>query len=111
LSVKPSKTAVPLAAPLEPSAADWEQLCRRCGECCFEKWVEEDGTVHPTRIACRHLDIVSRHCRVYHKRFDVGEGCLQLTPSVVAGLRWLPDHCGYRQWQQTRPSHRHNEGS
>ena len=80
--------------------AEWESLCRRCGECCFEKWVEGDGTVHPTTIACRHLDIHSRECRVYHKRFEVGEGCMLLTPEVVASVRWLPDECGYVQHAQ-----------
>jgi len=48
-------------------------------------------------IACRHLDIHSRECRVYHKRFEVGEGCMLLTPEVVASVRWLPDECGYVQ--------------
>ena len=90
--------------------SDWEDLCRRCGECCFEKWIEEDGTIRPTRIACRYLDIVSRHCRVYHKRFEVGEGCIKLTPEVVAGLTWLPEDCGYRQWLNTTALTHRNEG-
>jgi len=84
------------AQPQTPAqSAEWEALCRRCGECCFEKWVEGDGTVHPTAIPCRHLDIHSRECRVYHKRFEVGEGCVKLTPEVVASVRWLPAGCGY----------------
>ncbi len=74
----------------------WEDLCRRCGQCCFEKWIDEDGRIHHTRIPCRHLDIVSRECRVYHKRFDVGEGCVKLTPEVVRSVSWLPDDCAYR---------------
>ncbi len=74
---------------------DWEKLCRQCGQCCFEKYVEEDGTIIPTRIPCRHLDIVTRHCRVYNKRFDVGEGCVKLTPEVVETVQWLPPDCGY----------------
>jgi uncharacterized cysteine cluster protein YcgN (CxxCxxCC family) len=74
---------------------DWEGLCHQCGQCCFEKWVEEDGTIHPTVIACRFLDIHSRQCRVYHKRFEVGEGCLKLTPEVVEVVQWLPEDCGY----------------
>ena len=111
MTVAATKSSSPSPGSPKPSNRDWERLCRRCGECCFEKWVEEDGTIRPTRIACRHLDITSRLCRVYHKRFDVGEGCLQLTPTVVARLSWLPETCGYRQWLQTSPSHRHNEGS
>jgi hypothetical protein len=75
--------------------AEWEDLCRQCGQCCFEKWVDEDGTIHPTVIACRFLDIHSRQCRVYHKRFEVGEGCIKLTPKVVETVQWLPEDCAY----------------
>ncbi|PLX85168.1 MAG: hypothetical protein C0617_05645 [Desulfuromonas sp.] len=84
----------------------WERLCRRCGECCFEKWIDDDGTIHPTSIACRYLDIVSRKCKVYPHRFEVGEGCLKLTPEVVSTLQWLPEGCGYRQWWESRSSSR-----
>jgi len=90
---------------------NWEDLCRRCGECCFEKWIEEDGTIRPTNIACRYLDIVTRRCRVYHKRFDVGEGCIQLTPEVVATVCWLPENCGYRQWLRSTNPVPPNQGS
>lgn len=77
--------------------ADWESVCKRCGLCCFEKSIDERGRVTVTTIACRHLDIVSRECRVYHKRLDVGEGCIKLTPEVVAQADWLPELCAYRQ--------------
>jgi hypothetical protein len=74
---------------------DWESLCRRCGQCCFEKWIEGDGTVHLTTVACRFLDIHSRECRVYHKRLTVDEGCVRLTPELVATVNWLPEDCAY----------------
>lgn len=75
---------------------DWEDLCLRCGLCCFEKKIDQRGRIVTTRIPCRHLDIVTRECRVYHKRFDVGEGCIKLTPEVVAAATWLPELCAYR---------------
>lgn len=81
----------------------WESLCKRCGECCFEKWVEGDGRIRFTRIPCRHLDIVSRACRVYDKRLDVGEGCIKLTPEVVRHINWLPKSCAYRQALRESP--------
>ncbi|MGE4579657.1 MAG: hypothetical protein AB7F21_08950 [Desulfuromonadales bacterium] len=74
---------------------EWEDICRRCGQCCFEKWVDENGTIFPTTIACRYLDVIERTCKVYHKRFEVGEGCLKLTPSLVETVQWLPPDCGY----------------
>lgn len=75
----------------------WERICLRCGQCCFEKWIGEDGRVCHTRIPCRHLDVVSRQCRVYHKRLEVGEGCIKLTADVVRQVSWLPHDCAYRR--------------
>ncbi len=74
----------------------WEELCNRCGLCCFEKKLDARGRNVTTPVPCRHLDIVSRECRVYKKRFEVGEGCLQLTPEIVAKADWLPEDCAYR---------------
>ena len=76
---------------------DWDAICQRCGLCCFEKTIDQKGTVTTTKTACRYLDIVDRHCRVYHKRFSVGEGCVQLTPDVVRKADWLPMECAYRK--------------
>ena len=85
-------------APLTPQ--QWEALCKRCGQCCFEKWVEGDGTIHPTAIPCRYLDVISRQCKVYHKRLEVGEGCIRLTPEIVEIVQWLPADCGYVRWRE-----------
>jgi uncharacterized cysteine cluster protein YcgN (CxxCxxCC family) len=74
---------------------EWEARCRRCGQCCFEKWIEADGRIRFTRVPCRHLDMTTRTCRVYAKRLEVGEGCVQLTPENVAQLHWLPADCAY----------------
>ena len=74
---------------------EWEDLCNRCGQCCFEKWVDNDGAIHPTSIPCRFLDIVTRECKVYQKRLDVGEGCVKLSREVVETVQWLPSDCAY----------------
>ncbi len=78
--------------------AEWEALCRRCGRCCFEKRIEEDGTVVETDQACRYLDVVSRRCKVYHKRFEVEQECVRLDPQTVREAFWLPRDCGYVVW-------------
>ena len=83
--------------------AGWEQLCRRCGQCCFEKWVERDGAIRFTRVPCRHLEVVSRECRVYAKRLEVGEGCIRLTPENLPELHWLPADCAYVEFILGRP--------
>lgn len=81
---------------------DWEGICKRCGLCCFEKWVEGDGTVHVTPIPCRYLDVVTRTCKVYHKRFEVDERCVKLTPEVVRSVNWLPEDCAYVVYLRNR---------
>lgn len=73
----------------------WETICSRCGQCCFNKIIEEDGTVYATPIPCRYLDVVQRTCKVYHKRFETGEECIKLTPDLVRNAVWLPDDCAY----------------
>ncbi len=75
---------------------DWDATCKRCGLCCFEKSVDLKGRFVTTRIPCRHLDIISRECRVYDKRLEVGEGCVKLTAELVAKVDWLPECCAYR---------------
>jgi len=76
---------------------DWEARCNRCGLCCFEKFIEPGGGIRVTSVACRFLDIVTRECKVYEKRLLVGEGCVKLTPEVVASIDWLPAECAYRK--------------
>jgi hypothetical protein len=77
------------------SLKDWDAICRQCGECCFEKFADKHGRLHTSSIACRFLDVATRRCKVYHKRFEVGEGCIKLTPEVVRQADWLPENCAY----------------
>lgn len=82
---------------------DWELICKQCGRCCFEKNIEADGTIVETEVSCRYLDVTTRRCKVYHKRFEVGEDCVQLTPEVVSTVEWLPSSCGYiEKFRETR---------
>ena len=73
----------------------WEAICKRCGQCCFNKIIEDDGTVYATPIPCRYFDIINRTCKVYHKRFETGEECVKLTPELVRDAIWLPQDCAY----------------
>ncbi|SNB46103.1 YkgJ family cysteine cluster protein [Geobacter sp. DSM 9736] len=74
----------------------WEDLCKRCGRCCFEKIEDDTGAIFFTSTPCRYLDVVTRHCRIYDKRFAVNPECVKLTPELAATLLWLHDGCGYR---------------
>ena len=78
-------------------ADSWEDLCERCGLCCFEKIEDERGTIFFTRTPCRYLDVVSRECRVYARRFAINPECVKLTPELVRELSWLHDGCAYRK--------------
>lgn len=76
---------------------EWEKLCNRCGLCCFEKIEDESGAVFFTSIPCRYLDVVTRECRIYRRRFEIYPECVELTEELVRELSWLHDDCGYRQ--------------
>lgn len=76
---------------------EWEQLCKRCGLCCFEKFEDESGAIFFTATPCRYLDVVTRECRIYNRRFEIHRKCIKLTESLVRELPWLHDECGYRK--------------
>ena len=76
---------------------EWEAICRQCGLCCFEKIEGENGTIFYTSIPCRYLDVVSRECRIYERRFEINPECVKLTEKLVQEITWLHDDCGYRQ--------------
>ncbi len=79
------------------TADSWEQICRRCGGCCFEKKIDANGTVHTTTIPCRFLNVHTRACRIYHQRLQAEQDCIQLTPEILPQLDWLPKDCAYRK--------------
>ena len=77
--------------------AAWDSRCKQCGECCFEKIEDDRGNIFYTRTACRFLDVVSRECKIFKRRFEINPGCIKLTPELVQTLRWLPRSCGYHR--------------
>lgn len=85
-----------MTADRDTHSLQWEDLCHRCGECCFEKKLGRKGTVITTAVPCRFLDIHSRNCRIYHQRLQAEEDCIKLTPEILPDLDWLPKNCAYR---------------
>ncbi len=75
----------------------WESLCGQCGLCCFEKIEDESGTVFFTATPCRYLDVVTRRCVIYDRRFEINPECVKLTEELVRELNWLHDDCAYRR--------------
>ena len=76
-------------------SAHWESLCRRCGLCCFEKEYRGRRVVTDFSLPCRHLDLASRQCTVYEKRFQANPSCRKMTILHALFVRWLPPECGY----------------
>lgn len=79
------------------SDAEWESLCDGCGRCCLVKLEDEDtGRILATDVACRLFDADRCTCHDYPNRTARVPDCLQLTPQLVAELKWLPPSCSYR---------------
>lgn len=76
--------------------SEWDSRCKQCGRCCFEKIEDERGNIFYTQTACRFLDVASRECKIFDRRFEINPSCIKLTPELVQTLRWLPRDCGYR---------------
>lgn len=74
---------------------DWDSRCKQCGSCCFEKIEDERGNIFYMQSACRYLDVDSRQCKIFERRFEINPSCVKLTPELVSTLRWLPPDCGY----------------
>lgn len=71
----------------------WENRCRRCGRCCFEK-IEFEGEIFYTDDPCEFLDPATRLCRIYETRHVQKPDCSPLTPrQLKRGL--LPSDCPY----------------
>jgi len=76
----------------------WEEICQRCGECCFEKKIDQRGNIRTTSIPCRFLDIHTRNCLIYQQRQQAEADCIKLTPHNLPELDWLPENCAYRRF-------------
>lgn len=85
-----------MMADLSGEDSDWDSLCKQCGRCCFEKIEDDRGNILYTQTACRFLDVSSRECKIFERRFEMNPSCVKLTPELVDTLRWLPRDCGYR---------------
>mgnify|MGYP007042373913 CR=1 FL=1 len=75
----------------------WEQLCRRCGICCYEKHYTTRGLSIDFRAPCRYLDEKSRLCTVYEQRFRLCPECRRMTIFQALFSLYLPASCGYVQ--------------
>ncbi|CAD7045938.1 YcgN family cysteine cluster protein [Pseudorhizobium halotolerans] len=81
----------------EMDQREWESICDGCGLCCLNKLEDwETGDVVFTSVRCRLMDGTSCRCTDYDNRQATVPECIQLTPSAVDEIVWLPPTCGYR---------------
>ncbi len=78
--------------------SEWEDLCKRCGKCCYEKVDLGGGVVRYLDEPCKFLDIESKTCTVYDNRKEMEPECITLTEEMVSHLFWLPEDCAYVEY-------------
>jgi len=93
--IQSNEESYEIMAEAEIENEEWEARCHGCGECCFEKIEDDQGTIFYLMSACRYLDLETRQCRIYENRFVINPDCVKLTAELVPTLRWLPQKCGY----------------
>jgi uncharacterized protein len=71
----------------------WDEICRRCGRCCYEK-LDLEGEIFYTDEPCEFLDLKTRMCTVYPERHKARPGCAPLTPEHLS-MGILPADCPY----------------
>jgi uncharacterized cysteine cluster protein YcgN (CxxCxxCC family) len=87
----------------EMTAEEWESLCDGCGRCCLHKLRDEDTQALAfTNVACRLLDTGTCRCSDYENRFTHVPDCIQLTPTILREVDWLPPSCAYRRIEEGR---------
>jgi uncharacterized cysteine cluster protein YcgN (CxxCxxCC family) len=69
-----------------------DSLCRKCGKCCYEKFVIQ-GVVVITDIPCEHLDTGTCLCRIYADRHRLNPRCQPAAAALRAGA--LAGDCPY----------------
>jgi uncharacterized protein len=76
----------------------WEDVCNRCGKCCYEKLDLGGGLIQYTDEPCAHLDTETNLCKVYERRHEVQPDCISLTADLVRYIHWLPEDCAYVEY-------------
>ena len=76
----------------------WEDLCSRCGRCCFERDLGEGGEVLVDYASpCRFFDMGTHLCSVYDRRFQENGDCAKVTLETALFDEYLPQECAYRR--------------
>ena len=80
--------------PLGKRAARWENVCKRCGTCCYERDYV-NGRLVVRAVPCKFLDTQTKSCTVYEHRFRICPDCRKMTIFHALFSKYLPASCGY----------------
>ncbi len=72
--------------------AEHAAKCLRCGRCCYAK-VIVDGRVIYTDVPCQYLDMETKLCRIYERRFELNPKCLTVEEGIK--MQIFPGDCPY----------------
>ncbi|MCL5124438.1 MAG: hypothetical protein M1511_08080 [Deltaproteobacteria bacterium] len=77
---------------------EWENICRKCGKCCYEKIDLGGGQIVYTEEPCVYLDTITRMCKIYDKRHEIEPDCIKLTEDFIRRINWMPPGCAYIEY-------------
>lgn len=84
----------------------WESLCKKCGQCCYEKQLVHGRVYVKPDAPCPYLDTETRQCTVYDQRFRVCPECRKVTWWHARFCSWMPSTCGYVRYFRGRAMRR-----
>ena len=79
-----------------------EQLCNKCGKCCYKKIIV-GRTVFITPFPCEFLDTHSNQCTIYERRHELNPYCLSIEEGLKVSA--FPADCPYVE-AQAPPSYK-----
>ena len=86
------------------SDQQWESLCDRCGKCCLNRLVNDEGEYFYTTVVCPLMDLKSGCCTQYANRTRLKPSCWKVTPDNIQEIsEWMPSTCAYRLVYEGKP--------
>jgi len=75
---------------------NWDELCSRCGLCCYARSISKTGKlIIDYNAPCEHFDKKTCLCRVFENRFKKCNHCGKVNLYCVLFNPTLPTNCAY----------------
>jgi len=76
----------------------WENRCKRCGLCCYEKVIANKTLYIDKDLPCFFLNTKTKECTIYPYRLKKQKRCRRVNLFRVMFSHSLPSSCGYVEW-------------